>query len=134
MKHIITYLLGFGIIFVLGFSAHQFLLAKIMAQSPIDITNLYLFFGIFSFLLCVILYLLSKTEKFKDQLGFLYLVSVVLKIVAFSFVFSVHIFSERSFSNQENANLLIPMVLNILLEVFFMSKILNNTTPSKNAI
>ncbi|MCH9661967.1 MAG: hypothetical protein K0U54_13775 [Bacteroidetes bacterium] len=132
-RQLLMYVISFSSLAGLGYFTHITLLSRIAAVSPISITSLYLFFGGFSLALCVLLFLLLKTKKFKDQLGFLYLVSVALKIGIFCAVFSKQIFSEVSFTNTQSLNLLIPMFLMIGLEVFFISRLLNNLTLSKNA-
>ena len=133
IKQLLIYLLSFGLLSVLGYTIHSTLLKSVAQNSPIDIVNLYLFFALFSLGLCALLLVLQKTKKFKDQLGFLYLVSVALKIALFCLVFSKVIFSKESFTNTQSINLLIPMILLIGLEVFFISKLLNGLSLPKNA-
>lgn len=132
IKQLAAYLVGFAGLSFLGYQAHQLLFSQIASISPIDLKHLYLFFGGFSFALCTLFLVLSKTEKFRYQLGFLYLVSVALKIAIFCAVFSDAIFSSQSFTNKETVNLLIPMILMIVLEVVFISKLLNSFSPLKN--
>jgi len=50
----------------------------------------------------------------------------------FCLIFYKHIFTNDSFTNQESVNLLIPMILILALEVFFLTKLLKNISPSKN--
>lgn len=115
-----------------GYYLHTKGLAGMANQTPISLAEVYLYHGVFSFLLCAIFSFLSNTKKFRDQLGFLYLVSVALKIIVFCFVFYTPIFKTDSFTKMESANLLIPMGLFLILEVFFISKTLNNMSHLKN--
>ena len=132
-KDLFVFVFSFFILAVAGFYVHQFLLEDLAASSPIALQHLYAFFGFFSLCLCVLLYVLSKTQKFRDQIGFLYLVSVAVKIAFFCFVFYDAIFNTKSFTNKESINLLIPMFLMIILEVILLRRILNNLPPIKNA-
>ncbi len=132
IKQLGLYVIGFGLLSLIGYYLHISLFPKIASESPILLSEVYAFFSIFSLILCILLLRLSKTEKFKDQLGFLYLASVALKIMLFCFTFYRHIFIKGSFTSMESVNLLIPMILCIILEVFFISKILKNTSVLKN--
>ncbi len=134
IKQLSIYFINFTLVSLIGFYFHTIVLSQLADQSPISLKEVYTFFGGFSLLVCTtLLLLLSNTEKFKDQLGFLYLVSVALKIILFCIVFSKYIFTASSFTNKETINLLIPMILILVLEVFFTSKLLNNSSPLKNA-
>ncbi|AXT18551.1 hypothetical protein D7030_07105 [Flavobacteriaceae bacterium AU392] len=133
IKQLGVYFISFALLSLIGYYLHTIALSQLASESPISLKYVYIFFGGFSLLLCANFSLLSRTEKFKDQLGFLYLVSVALKILLFCIVFSKHIFIEASFMKKETLNLLIPMILMLVLEVFFVSKLLNYSTPLKNA-
>ncbi len=132
IKQFLIYFLSFVALPFLGYCLHTSLLPSIVVLSPITLIHLYIFFTSFSLMLCCTFFYLQKTEKFKDQLGFLYLLSVVLKIIIFYTVFYGPIFSQESFTNSQSINLLIPMVLTIVLEVYFIYKLLNKFDPIKN--
>lgn len=132
IKQLGVYLISFLLVSFIGYYLHAIVLSQFANKSPISLKYVYTFFGGFSLLLCTNFSLLSRTEKFKDQLGFLYLVSVALKILLFCIVFSKHIFIEASFTREETVNLLIPMLLMLVLEVFFTSKLLNYSSSLKN--
>lgn len=133
IKQVGLYVVSFGLLSFVGYNVYTVLLPQIASESRISLKEVYLFYGIFSLMLCTLLLLLSKKEKFKDQLGFLYLISVALKVILFCLVFYKHIFTKDSFTNIESINFLIPMILLLVLEVFFISKLLKNISPSKNA-
>ena len=124
----IAFILFSGILYIV----HTVGLSHIADQSPISLKNIYIFNTGFSILLCIAFILLSENQKFSDQLGFLYLGSVVLKIIGFCLVFYKPIFKTDSYTNIESVNLLIPIMLFLFLEVFFISKILKNIHPLKN--
>lgn len=132
IKQLGLYVIGFGLLSLISYYLHISLFPKIASESPILLSEVYAFFGTFSLVVCAQLFFLSNTEKFKDQLGFLYLVSIALKMILFFFVFYKQIFTKGSFTNTESINLLIPIILILILEVFFIGKLLKNTSVSKN--
>jgi hypothetical protein len=67
---------------------------------------------------------LSNVDKIFEQLGFIYLGTIVLKLLVFCITFYKSIFTEESLSFTARLSLLIPMVLFLLTEAFFVTKIL----------
>lgn len=122
----------FVLLYLAQYFIHANILNKFAIQSPIDLKSLYTFHVVFTFLLSIAFLYLSKTKKFKDQLGFLYLVALVLKIFLFCIVFNKVIFSNASFSTNEGSNLLTVIILPLFFEVFFISKILKDLDAVKN--
>lgn len=133
IKQIGVYSISFILVSLIGYYLHIFLFPKVAIESPIPLRQVYTFFSVFSLVVCSQLLVLSKSEKYKDQLGFLYLVSIVLKIILFFIVFYKQIFKGEAFTNIEGINLLIPIILILYLEVFFIGKLLKNIRPLKNA-
>lgn len=131
-KLIVTYIISFLICIALAYTFHAKLYVDFANASPIAIQSLYLFHIIFTLALVILLSFLMFQEKFKDQIGFFYLASMILKIFLFCIVFKQQIFNDRSFTNEESINLLIPMALALLFEILFLSKILNTIQPIKN--
>lgn len=128
-----VYSVSFLLVSLIGYYSHIFLFPKITIESPIALSRVYAFFSVFALAVCVQLLVLSKTEKFKDQVGFLYLVSIVLKMILFFVVFYKQIFTGEALTNTEGINLLIPIALTLFLEVFFIRKLLKNIGALKNA-
>ena len=133
IKQIGVYSISFILISLIGYYIHIFLFPNITIESPIPLSKVYAFFTGFALAVCVQLLVLSKIEKFKDQLGFLYLVSIVLKMILFFVVFYKQIFTGQAFTNTEGIKLLIPIILTLLVEIFFIRKILKNIGALKNA-
>lgn len=121
----ICYFFGF-IVGAIGlfFLQNQFLVAD--HSFTYDLKEVYVFNVLFSIVLALQLLILSKTPKFTGQIGFLYLVSVVLKAALFCWIFREMLFSENGLSKFEAANLLIPLFLALFFEVIFMTKMLKN--------
>ena len=129
MKKLILYLITSLLFLIISFYVHTTLFQTFASRSTISLIYVYTFFGLFSLVLCVSFLIFYHKKKFKDQLGFLYLASVALKIVLFSLIFGKQIFIVDSPSPRQTAvNLLIPILLTLFVEVFMTSKILNNST------
>ena len=129
IKQLALYVFLFILLSFAGYYGHTIGLPELAAKSIISLKEVYIFFGGFSLILCISFSFLYRTHKFKDQIGFLYLLSVAIKIILFCIFFNERLFFETdSLSNQEAVNLLIPMGLMLIGEVFFISKLLNNTT------
>lgn len=128
-KKIVIYLVISLLLFCIAYYIHTNIFSQFASRSSISLEKVYTFFGGFYVLLSISFSLLYGSKRFKDQLGFLYLASVVLKIILFSAIFSKQIFIEDSpFPRQSASNLLIPIMLMLAAEVFLMSKLLNNST------
>ncbi len=132
MKAVVFYLSSFLVLFVLFYVLHANVFVNLAKASPIQLEALYGFHCAFTLLLTLGLALLHFSNKLEGQLGFLYLASMVFKIILFCLVFKNHIFNTQSFTNTESANLLIPMFLALLFEILFLSKLLNKWSASKN--
>jgi len=128
MKKLVLHLIISMLFLIISYFIHTIVFPEFANKSTISLTLVYAFFGIFSVLLCVSFILIYHKKKFKDQLGFLYLASVALKIILFSIIFSKQIFvADSSFPKQAALNLLIPIMLTLYIEVFVISKLLNNS-------
>lgn len=132
MKRFLVVFVIFLVSISIGYLIHSDLLQRFNSESVIALDYLYLFLGGFSALLLIQLYLLSKNERYKDQLGFFYLLSVALKLILFSIVFKDGIFTLNSFTNEQSVNLLIPIGLTLFFEVLILSRILNKKDQIKN--
>ena len=131
-KRIAVYILSFLLFIVLAFSVHTYVFTEFAERSPIKLEALYAFHTFFTLALVIVLTYLMFQDKFKDQIGFFYLASMMVKIILFCIVFKAQIFNDRSFSNQEGVNLLIPIGLALFFEILFLSRLLNKNHPTKN--
>lgn len=125
IKSIFIYFLLFFGIFFLGFSLHENYIVKQSIILPFSLQEVYLFHLVFSLLVCVNLKLFSTVDKIFSQLGFIYLGTLFLKIVLFSAIFYQPIFKEENLSRIARMSLLIPVLIFLLTEAFFVTKILN---------
>ena len=132
MKEFVRFFVIFLVCSVLFYFIHIELLERFESNAILPLDQVYLFLGGFSAFLLIQLFLLSKNDRFTDQLGFFYLAGVALKLILFSIVFKERIFSLESFTNEQSANLLIPITLTLFFEVLILVKILNKKDRIKN--
>ena len=132
MKEFTRFFAFFLMCTVLTYYLHSYLITRYNSESLLSLDRVYLFLGGFSAFLLFQLFILSKNKRFEDQLGFFYLVGVALKLLLFSVVFREAIFSSQSFTKEQSANLLIPIVLTLFFEVLILVKILNKKDRIKN--
>ena len=124
IKTIFIYIVSFFFLLLLGFKLHEIAISDSLNILRFSLLNVYMFNALFSFVLCVVFLLLSKNEKYKFQIGFLYLSSFALKLLVFSLVFWKSILSLESISKFESASLLVPIAIFLIVEVYFISRIL----------
>ncbi len=65
-------------------------------------------------------------NKFKDQLGFIFLFGSVLKLGLFFLLFYFHYFSDGFISKTEFSAFFIPYFFTLTIEIFSLAKWLNN--------
>jgi hypothetical protein len=124
-KDIFRYILVFVILFVIGFYGHQFLLNYLELKIIFSLEKVYLFHAFFSALICVNLRVFSTVDKLFPQLGFIYLSTLVLKLILFATFFYNPLFTNDSFSLVEKGSLFFPLFIFLLTEAVFVLKILN---------
>lgn len=124
-KDIFKYVLVFTFLFLIGFYTHQFLAQLLELKFTFSIEKVYFFHAFFSALICVNLRVFSNFENLFPQLGFIYLSTLVLKLVLFVVFFYDPLFVANSFSIAEKGALFIPLFIFLLVEAVFVLKILN---------
>lgn len=123
IKSIFTYLLVFLAVGFLVYFVHN----SQVQDLNFSLSKVYMFFTISSFVICALFQLGSIFKKVKEQLGFIYLAAVVVKLVVFGIVFYDSVFVEP-LTMKSRISLLIPLFSLLFFEVFFISKILNQKT------
>ncbi len=124
IKSVILYSLVFFSIFFISFVLHENWLEKQEVILPFSLKKIYLFHLVFSMLICVNFKLFSIVDKIFEQLGFIYLGTLLLKIVLFCAIFYKSIFTEETLSEIARLSLFIPMIIFLLTEAIFVAKIL----------
>lgn len=124
IKNFIVYIIAFFILNVLSYNIHHYLLLDKGINLGFSLEKIYLFHTIFSAIICVNFIVLSNVDKIFEQLGFIYLATIVLKLILFCVVFYNPIFTIENLSFSERISLFIPMIIFLLTETFFVVKIL----------
>lgn len=125
LKRFLVYSTVFAILFFIGFYSHQYFIDKNQVDLIFSLKKVYLFHAVFSLIICVKFYLMSLNEKLSQQLGFIYLVALVLKIIVFCAVFYNPILTTESLPKSNSISLLIPIAIFLIAEVSFVANILN---------
>lgn len=125
VKNIFVYVLAFTALFFIGFYTHNYIIESKQVSLIFSLFSVYLFHSIFSLTICVIFNFLSLKEKIYQQLGFIYLGALILKIVAFCIVFYNPVLAVENLSKTNSISLLIPIAIFLITEVYFIAKILN---------
>ena len=118
----------FSIFFALYFTSfflHEFTLEKLEIEIAFSLKKVYLFHLGFSLLICVNFTIFSTVDKIFQQLGFIYLATIFLKIVVFNVIFYNPIFSKEDLDFASRISFFIPMIVFLSTEAVFVVKILN---------
>ncbi len=124
IKNIFLYTLVFFSLYFFSHFLHQSFIEKQKIILPFSLQKVYLFHTGFSLLVCMNLLLFSNVNKIIDQLGFIYLGTILLKLVLFSLLFYSSTIINDSLTFSAKISLLIPLIIFLLTEAFFVSKIL----------
>ena len=124
IKSVVLYFLVFFSIYFISFTIHENWLENQEVILPFSLKKVYLFHLAFSMLICVNFKLLSIVDKIFEQLGFIYLGTLLLKIILFCVIFYKSIITEESLSEIARLSLFIPMIIFLLTEAIFVAKIL----------
>jgi len=124
LKKSITYVIAFALLGFLGFTTHNFYTEEYQINLPFSLLKVYVFFAVFSLIICLLLNILSTVKKMENQIGLYYLASIFLKLPIFGATFYNSIFKITLNTNQR-LSLVIPMMVFLAVEVFFIAKILS---------
>ncbi len=125
IKSLLLYTSVFVGVFLIAFGLHEGYLENNQIEVPFSLKKVYLFHLGFSLLICINFKLFSVVNKIFVQLGFIYLVTIVIKFVLFGVIFYQSIFNQENLIQEARISLLIPTILFLLTEAFFVVKILN---------
>ncbi|WP_243456726.1 DUF6168 family protein [Polaribacter batillariae] len=124
-KDIFRYILVFVALFLIGNYTHLKIIASQEVELRFSLEKVYLFHAFFSALICVNLRFVSTVNKLFPQLGFIYLGTLVIKLILFAIFFYNPLFTVDSFYFAEKISLFIPLFIFLLTEAIFVVKILN---------
>ena len=127
LKKIISTSVILLIIYGITLSLHHYIITWTNSTLSYSLTEVYNFQAGFSLLICLNLLIIANiSDKFKEQIGFLYLLTIVLKVLFFSLAFKEVLFSDLALNKTDSLSLLIPVFIFLTYEVVIISKILNN--------
>ena len=86
--------------------------------------NPYIFLLSFVLLVVTVFKILFQMKKFKDQLGFIYLSTLVLKPVLFIILFQGYFFDDLAEIEINKGHFLVPVFWGLACEVYFLSELL----------
>ena len=125
IRNILIFSITFLFVFLVSFYLHNFYIEKQQIILPFTLKKVYLFHLIFSLLICTNFLLFSTVDKIFEQLGFIYLGTIVLKLLLFCIIFYTSLFTVVELSFVARLSLFIPMIVFLLTEAIFVAKILN---------
>jgi len=131
IKKLIFYTLAVLGLFFIAYNVHYYLTVHFEIYHHYSLWAVYVYQAIASYILVVAFELLaSLTKEFKDQLGFLYLGSMAIKVLFFCILFRDVIFFGEDLSKIDSVSLLLPIFIFIFFEVIIIVKILNRETQN----
>ena len=124
IKSIVGFTFIFFFLFLVSLSLHELYLENKQLILPFSLQKVYLFHLVFSLVICSNFLVFSTAAKVFEQLGFIYLGTILLKLILFSIIFHKTIFSEKGLPFSARLSLFIPMLVFLLIETVFVTKIL----------
>ncbi|MCL7762179.1 DUF6168 family protein [Polaribacter sp. Z014] len=124
IKTLLVFSIVFFTLFLLSFSLHSYFIENHHIILPYSLKKIYIFHLVFSLLICSNFLIFSTVDKVFEQLGFIYLGTILLKLTLFSAIFYKSIFTEAGLSFYARLSLFIPMIIFLLTEALFVAKIL----------
>ena len=91
-----------------------------------SILNINTFFAATSLAICVSFQFLKRYEKISVQLAYIYLPTLFIKGGLFFLIFRKSVFTLNNFTTPERLLIIISLVVFLILEVYLISRILNN--------
>jgi len=127
IKAYIVYFLSFTVLFLVVEFSQEFILNQLNIAVRFNLWDTNLFFAIASLIICIHFQFFSSIKSLEPQLGFIYLPTLFIKGVIFFVAFKSSIFSLDILTKAERLNLLIPLLVFLGLEAFFVVKIIRKT-------
>ncbi len=122
-KNVFRFLFLFTIVIAGSYMIHMGIINTFLLERNINIIKLsYVFNSAFTFVFTIVILVLSK--KFKDQLGFIFMAGSLIKIGVFMAVSKLNDFE---INKNVFLDFFIAYLICLILEVYYVSKILNST-------
>ncbi|MGB3605675.1 MAG: DUF6168 family protein [Psychroserpens sp.] len=124
IKRTLIYTAAFAVLFGVLFFLQNAFLHQTEQRIRFNTLDTTLFLALASFIICIHFEIFSTFEKLRPQLGFIYLPTLFIKGILFFITFKSSVFALNDLTTFERLNLLIPLLLFLGLEVFFITEIL----------
>ncbi|WP_035899890.1 DUF6168 family protein [Leeuwenhoekiella sp. MAR_2009_132] len=126
IKRLLNYFVIIAVLFFLGYFLHSYIIETNDLSHPFSLLHIYLFQAIATLIICGSFEILATfSKRFAEQLGFIYLATMVGKIGLFCLVFNNILFSDIILTKPDSLSLLIPIFIYLFYEVIVITKILN---------
>ncbi len=125
IKKFAIYTVAFVVLFIGVYGFQKFIFSESLSEMRFSVFDTNVFFAMSSLIICIHFEIFSNIKRLQPQLGFIYLPTLFIKGILFFAMYKSSVFSINSLSNSERLNLLVPFLVFLALEVFFITQILN---------
>lgn len=124
IKRILYLIVTVIILFLVSYSAHDYVLTLKEIKLPYSLLSIYIFHVIATIIIYVSLEFLA--DNLPNEAGYGYLAFMLLKIGFFLLIFQDTVFGEDKLVKLEKVSLVIPLFIFLATEAIVVSKLLNN--------
>lgn len=125
IKVLLVYIISFAILFTIIYFSLDYIFSAGNNTIRYNLWDANVFFAVTSLLICVHFQIFSHIKNLETQLGFIYLPTLFIKGFLFYAAFKDSVFQINVWSMAERLGILIPLLLFLGLEVYFIVKILS---------
>lgn len=126
LKNIILYIVVFTVVGATSYFLQNFVLSTPPSYFGPLLIKAYSFHYLFSLTLVIVFLIASKNKSFFEQLGFIYMGVLVFKLTLVAAIFYPYLLGELVMPQLYRGLLMLPAIIFLYLEVFFISKIMGN--------
>jgi hypothetical protein len=124
IKKFLIFVVAFAVLFAVVYGVQEAFINQSSQEIRFSVFDTNVFFVVTSFIICIHFEIFSNIKKLQSQLGFIYLPTLFIKGVLFFIIFKSSLFNSETLTITERLHLLIPFLLFLALEVFFITQIL----------
>ncbi|WP_271407034.1 DUF6168 family protein [Tenacibaculum soleae] len=124
IKRILYLIVTVIILFLVSYSAHDYVLTLKEIKLPYSLLSIYIFHVIATIIIYISLEFLA--DNLPNEAGYGYLAFMLLKIGFFLLIFQDTVFGEDKLVKLEKVSLVIPLFIFLATEAIVVSKLLNN--------
>ena len=125
IKSLAVYIVSFSVLFLIIHFSQDYIFSQVNSPVRFSLWDTNMFFAVASLMICVHFQFFSLIKSLETQLGFIYLPTLFIKGVLFYVAFKDSVFNIEVLNTTEELNILISLLLFLVLEVFFVVKIIS---------